>query len=243
MSIVEISSLHKHFGGATVLDGIDLSVDEGEVVAIIGRSGSGKSTLLRCINGLETIDGGSITACGIDVTPATVRAVRSSVGMIFQSFNLFPHMTALENVALPQIVINKTAKDEARANAARLLARVQLSHRESAYPANLSGGQQQRVAIARALALEPKVLLCDEITSALDPEMVGEVLDVVAELARARMTMLLVTHEMGFARQAAHRLVFMDQGKVAEQGSPEALFDQPRTAALRQFVRSLRQGG
>jgi polar amino acid transport system ATP-binding protein len=243
MSIVEISSLRKHFGGATVLDGIDLSVDEGEVVAIIGRSGSGKSTLLRCINGLETIDGGSITACGIDVTPATVRAVRSSVGMIFQSFNLFPHMTALENVALPQIVINKTARDEARANAARLLARVQLSHRESAYPANLSGGQQQRVAIARALALEPKVLLCDEITSALDPEMVGEVLDVVAELARGRMTMLLVTHEMGFARQAANRLVFMDQGKVAEQGSPEALFDQPRTPALRQFVRSLRQGG
>jgi len=179
----------------------------------------------------------------VTVQPSRLREVRRSVGMIFQSFNLFPHLTALENVALPQIVMNKTPRSEARENAARLLARVNLSGRAQAYPGNLSGGQQQRVAIARALALEPKVLLCDEITSALDPEMVGEVLDVIAELARGGMTMLLVTHEMGFARQAADRLVFMNEGKVCEQGVPASLFDHPRTAALQQFVQSIRSAG
>jgi polar amino acid transport system ATP-binding protein len=243
VSIIEIESLQKRFGAATVLDGIDLDIAEGEVVAIIGRSGSGKSTLLRCINGLETIDGGRIVAAGVPVQPSRLREVRRSVGMIFQSFNLFPHLTALENVALPQIVMNRTPKAQARENAARLLARVNLSGRAQAYPGNLSGGQQQRVAIARALALEPKVLLCDEITSALDPEMVGEVLDVIAELAHGGMTMLLVTHEMGFARQAAHRVVFMNEGKVCEQGPPSSLFDQPGTAALRQFVQSIRSAG
>ncbi|HZH06857.1 MAG TPA: amino acid ABC transporter ATP-binding protein [Lautropia sp.] len=243
MSIIEIEALHKRFGATTVLDGIDLEIAEGEVVAIIGRSGSGKSTLLRCINGLETIDGGRIVAAGVTVQPSRLREVRRSVGMIFQSFNLFPHLTALENVALPQIVMNKTPRSQARESAARLLARVNLSGRAQAYPGNLSGGQQQRVAIARALALEPKVLLCDEITSALDPEMVGEVLDVIAELARGGMTMLLVTHEMGFARQAADRLVFMNEGKVCEQGVPAALFDNPRTAALQQFVQSIRSAG
>jgi polar amino acid transport system ATP-binding protein len=243
VSIIEIASLHKRFGATTVLDGIDLDVAEGEVVAIIGRSGSGKSTLLRCINGLETIDGGRIVAAGVEVQPSRLREVRRSVGMIFQSFNLFPHLTALENVALPQIVMNRTARSQARDNAARLLARVNLSGRAQAYPGNLSGGQQQRVAIARALALEPKVLLCDEITSALDPEMVGEVLDVIAELARGGMTMLLVTHEMGFARQAADRVVFMNEGKVCEQGVPAALFDKPQTAALQQFVQSIRSAG
>ena len=243
MSIIEIESLQKRFGAATVLDGIDLEVAEGEVVAIIGRSGSGKSTLLRCINGLETIDGGRIVAAGVLVQPSRLREVRRSVGMIFQSFNLFPHLTALENAALPQIVMNKTPRVKARENAARLLARVNLSGRAQAYPGNLSGGQQQRVAIARALALEPRVLLCDEITSALDPEMVGEVLDVIAELARGGMTMLLVTHEMGFARQAAHRLVFMNDGKVCEQGLPATLFDRPQTSALKQFVQSIRNAG
>jgi len=243
VSIIEIESLQKRFGAATVLDGIDLEVAEGEVVAIIGRSGSGKSTLLRCINGLETIDGGRIVAAGFPVQPSRLREVRRSVGMIFQSFNLFPHLTALENVALPQIVMNKTPRAKARENAARLLARVNLSGRAQAYPGNLSGGQQQRVAIARALALEPRVLLCDEITSALDPEMVGEVLDVIAELARGGMTMLLVTHEMGFARQAADRLVFMNDGKVCEQGTPASLFDRPQTAALQQFVQSIRNAG
>ena len=243
MPIVEIASLVKRFGATTVLDGVDLDVAEGEVVAIIGRSGSGKSTLLRCINGLETIDGGQVTAAGVTVQPSRLREVRRFVGMIFQGFNLFPHLTALENVALPQIVINRVPKDEARAKAARLLERVQLSARAQAYPSNLSGGQQQRVAIARALALEPRVLLCDEITSALDPEMVGEVLDVVAELAKGGMTMMLVTHEMGFARQAADRVVFMHEGRIAEQGTPAELLDRPRTAPLQQFVQSIRHKG
>ena len=243
MPIIEIASLVKRFGATTVLDGVDLDVAEGEVVAIIGRSGSGKSTLLRCINGLETIDGGHVVAAGVPVQPSRMREVRRFVGMIFQSFNLFPHLSALENVALPQIVINRTPKEEARAKAALLLERVQLSARAHAYPSNLSGGQQQRVAIARALALEPRVLLCDEITSALDPEMVGEVLDVVAELAKGGMTMMLVTHEMGFARQAADRVVFMHEGRIAEQGTPAELLDRPRTAPLQQFVQSIRHKG
>jgi polar amino acid transport system ATP-binding protein len=240
MPIVEIRSLVKRFGKHTVLHGVDLDVEQGEVVAIIGRSGSGKSTLLRCLNGLETIDGGHAVTDGVEVKPANLRAVRRSVGMIFQSFNLFPHMTALENVALPQMVIHGASREAARAQAATLLERVQMSDRSHAYPPNLSGGQQQRVAIARALSLSPRVLLCDEITSALDPEMVGEVLDVVAELARGGMTMLLVTHEMGFARQAAHRIVFMHEGKVCEQGPPAQLLDSPQTAPLRQFVQSIR---
>lgn len=243
MPIVEIASLTKRFGTTTLLGGIDLDVAEGEVVAIIGRSGSGKSTLLRCINGLETIDGGHIRADGVAVKPSSLREVRRSVGMIFQSFNLFPHLSALENVALPQIVMNRTPRDVARANAARLLERVQMSARADAFPSKLSGGQQQRVAIARALALEPRVLLCDEITSALDPEMVGEVLDVVAELAKGGMTMLLVTHEMSFARQAADRIVFMHEGRVGEQGPPAQMLDQPVTAPLQQFVQSIRNKG
>jgi polar amino acid transport system ATP-binding protein len=241
--IVTVQGLRKTFGAATVLDGIDLTIAAGEVVAIIGRSGSGKSTLLRCINGLESIDGGAVHAAGLPVVPSRHRDVRRSVGMIFQSFNLFPHLTALENVALPQIVMNKAPRQEAHAKAARLLERVHLSERAHAYPAKLSGGQQQRVAIARALSLDPKVLLCDEITSALDPEMVGEVLDVVGALARGGMTMLLVTHEMGFARQAADRVVFMHQGKVCEQGPPAQLFDHPQTAPLQQFVQSIRHQG
>jgi polar amino acid transport system ATP-binding protein len=243
MPIVEIGALVKRYGQQAVLHGVDLDVEAGEVVAIIGRSGSGKSTLLRCINGLETIDGGHIRADGIEVKPANLRAVRRSVGMIFQSFNLFPHLTALENVALPQIVIHGTRRAQARERAAQLLERVQMSARAGAYPPNLSGGQQQRVAIARALSLSPRVLLCDEITSALDPEMVGEVLDVVAELAHGGITMLLVTHEMGFARQAANRIVFMHEGKVCEQGPPAQLLDAPESAPLRQFVQSIRNRG
>jgi len=243
MPILALRNVVKRFGAHTVLDDVSLDVEAGEVVAIIGRSGSGKSTLLRCINGLETIDGGHVVAAGVPVQPSRIREVRRFVGMIFQSFNLFPHLSALENVALPQIVINRTPKEEARAKAARLLERVQLSARAHAYPSNLSGGQQQRVAIARALALEPRVLLCDEITSALDPEMVGEVLDVVAELAKGGMTMMLVTHEMGFARQAADRVVFMHEGRIAEQGTPAELLDRPRTAPLQQFVQSIRHKG
>lgn len=239
--MVQAHSVLKRYGAVTVLDGVSLDIAEGEVVAIIGRSGSGKSTFLRCINGLEPIQGGSIMAAGrtVDRSPAGLRALRQDVGMIFQSFNLFPHLSAIENVALPQIVVKKAKKEEARHRAQELLDRVGLASRASAYPSALSGGQQQRVAIARALALNPKILLCDEITSALDPEMVGEVLDVVEDLAKKGMTMLLVTHEMRFARQAANRIVFMHAGKVHEQGPPDKLFSQPETPELAQFIRSV----
>jgi polar amino acid transport system ATP-binding protein len=241
MSIVQVQSLRKAYGAQTVLDGVSLEVAEGEVVAIIGRSGSGKSTLLRCINGLETIDGGRILVAGHEVSrePRALRALRQDVGMVFQSFNLFPHLTARENVALPQTVVLGRGKAEAQAAAQALLERVGLLPRADAYPSTLSGGQQQRVAIARALGLEPKVLLCDEITSALDPEMVGEVLEVVQDLASRSMTMLLVTHEMGFARHAASRVIFMYAGRVHEEGTPTDIFDRPRTPELIQFVRAV----
>ncbi|WP_313196005.1 amino acid ABC transporter ATP-binding protein [Shinella zoogloeoides] len=241
MSIVQVQSITKRFGAVTVLDDVSLDVADGEVVAIIGRSGSGKSTMLRCINGLEPIQGGAIQAAGHRVaqTPAALRALRQDVGMIFQSFNLFPHLSALENVALPQIVVKRSSKEEAREAAAKLLERVGLTHRMHAFPAALSGGQQQRVAIARALALNPKILLCDEITSALDPEMVGEVLDVVRDLAVKGMTMLLVTHEMRFARDAATRIVFMHAGKVHEEGPPDVIFSRPVTPELRQFIKTI----
>ena len=235
MPIIEIASLVKRFGATTVLDGVDLDVAEGEVVAIIGRSGSGKSTLLRCINGLETIDGGHVVAAGVPVQPSRIREVRRFVGMIFQSFNLFPHLSALENVALPQIVINRTPKEEARAKAARLLERVQLSARAHAYPSNLSGGQQQRVAIARAMAMAPEIMLFDEVTSALDPELVGEVLDVMKQLATDGTTMIVVTHEMAFARDVADQVLVMDAGQVVEQGRAEEVLlrpQNPRTASF-----------
>jgi len=241
MSIVQARSLVKRFGAVTVLDGVSLDVAPAEVVAIIGRSGSGKSTLLRCLNGLEPFQGGSVEIAGhhVDRLPKTLRALRQDVGMIFQSFNLFPHLTARENVALPQIVVKRTPRKEARQVAEDLLTRVGLSHRADAYPSALSGGQQQRVAIARALALDPKVLLCDEITSALDPEMVGEVLDVIQDLAAKRMTMLLVTHEIGFALRAASRMIFMHAGKVHEEGSPVNMLERPQTAELAQFMKSV----
>jgi polar amino acid transport system ATP-binding protein len=241
MPIVQVQSLHKRYGAQSVLEGVSLEVAAGEVVAIIGRSGSGKSTLLRCLNGLETIDGGSATVAGHPVTraPKALRALRQDVGMVFQSFNLFPHLTARENVALPQMVVLGRGRAEAQAAAGTLLDRVGLGSRAGAFPAALSGGQQQRVAIARALGLEPKVLLCDEITSALDPEMVGEVLDVVQDLAARSMTMLLVTHEMSFARRAASRVIFMHAGRVHEEGTPAAIFERPRTPELAQFVRAI----
>ncbi|HWX51050.1 MAG TPA: amino acid ABC transporter ATP-binding protein [Roseomonas sp.] len=241
MSIVQVQSLRKQYGKHVVLDGVSLEVEAGEVVAILGRSGSGKSTLLRCVNGLETIDGGSIRVAGhtVSQSPRALKALRQDVGMIFQSFNLFPHLTARENVALPQTVVLGRGKAEAGAQAQKLLERVGLADRADAYPSALSGGQQQRVAIARALGLEPKVLLCDEITSALDPEMVGEVLDVVQDLAARSMTMLLVTHEMSFARRAASRVVFMHAGRIHEQGSPADIFERPRTPELVQFVRAI----
>jgi polar amino acid transport system ATP-binding protein len=238
MSLVSIRDVRKSFGELEVLKGVSLEVAKGDVVAIIGRSGSGKSTLLRCINGLETYQAGSILADGIEVggLHANLRELRRNVGMVFQQFNLFPHLTVAENVMLAQTVVNKTAKKEARDTAAEVLAKVGLSEKMDAWPSQLSGGQQQRVAIARSLAMRPKVLLCDEITSALDPELVNEVLKVVEQLAKEGMTLILVTHEMRFARDVGTNLMFMHHGKVHETGNPKDVFAAPRTPELQQFV-------
>ncbi len=240
--IVDIQGLRKSFGAHEVLKGIDLQVAPGEVIAIIGKSGSGKSTLLRCVNGLEKFDQGRLSVHGLPLAPedpAAMRALRQQVGMVFQSFNLFPHLSVGKNIALAPTLVKKTSAAEAEKQARRLLARVGLEERFDAMPEQLSGGQQQRVAIARALAMEPAVLLCDEITSALDPELVGEVLRVVESLAVEGMTLLMVTHEMNFARKVSDRVVFMHQGRVHEAGTPDEIFGQPRTPELRQFLSSL----
>jgi polar amino acid transport system ATP-binding protein len=240
--IVEITALRKSFGANEVLKGIDLQVQPGEVIAIIGKSGSGKSTLLRCINGLEAFQEGALS---VDRKPllhgnaAAMRELRQHVGMIFQGFNLFPHLTVGRNVMLAPTLVKKKDRAAAEAQARRLLERVGLAEKFDAMPDQLSGGQQQRVAIARALAMEPAVLLCDEITSALDPELVGEVLRVVEKLADEGMTLLMVTHEMNFARKVSDRVIFMHQGRVHEMGPPGELFAQPRTPELRQFLSSL----
>jgi len=241
MSLVSIRDVRKSFGELEVLKGVSLEIAKGDVVAIIGRSGSGKSTLLRCINGLETYQSGVILADGIEVggLHTQLRELRRHVGMVFQQFNLFPHLTAAENVMLAPTVVNKVTKKEARDLAAEMLAKVGLSEKVDAYPGQLSGGQQQRVAIARALAMRPKVLLCDEITSALDPELVNEVLRVVEQLAREGMTLILVTHEMRFARDVGTSLVFMHHGKVHEQGPPKDVFAAPKTPELAQFIGSI----
>jgi len=241
MSLVSIRDVRKSFGPLEVLKGVSLQVEKGDVVAIIGRSGSGKSTLLRCVNGLETFQSGAIVASGIELggAKADLRELRRHVGMVFQQFNLFPHLTAAENVMLAPTVVNKTAKKTARELAAEMLAKVGLSEKMDSYPNQLSGGQQQRVAIARALAMQPKVLLCDEITSALDPELVNEVLKVVEQLAREGMTLMLVTHEMRFARDVGTSLVFMHHGKVHEQGPPKEVFAAPKTPELQQFIGSI----
>jgi len=241
MSLVSIREVRKSFGPLEVLKGVSLEVEKGDVVAIIGRSGSGKSTLLRCINGLEIFQSGAILADGIEVggLKTNLRQLRHHVGMVFQQFNLFPHLTAAENVMLAPTVVNKISKKAARELAAAMLAKVGLSEKMDSYPSQLSGGQQQRVAIARALAMEPKVLLCDEITSALDPELVNEVLKVVEQLASEGMTLMLVTHEMRFARDVGTSLVFMHHGKVHEQGPPKKVFAGPTTPELRQFIGSI----
>ncbi|RUU35357.1 amino acid ABC transporter ATP-binding protein [Mesorhizobium sp. M6A.T.Ce.TU.002.03.1.1] len=238
MSLIAITEVKKRFGDNEVLKGISIDIAPGEVVAIIGKSGSGKSTLLRCINGLETIDQGSIVVAGAQFLPDEVhlKALRLKVGMIFQQFNLFPHLTAGGNVMLSQMVVKKTPKKDAEAVARKMLDRVGLAHKFDALPDELSGGQQQRVAIARALAMQPIALLCDEITSALDPELVAEVLAVVKELAAEGMTLVMVTHEMRFARDVCSRVVFMHQGRVHEIGAPEDVFANPRTPELRQFL-------
>ena len=238
MSLIAVTEVRKRFGANEVLKGVTLDVMPGEVIAIIGKSGSGKSTLLRCINGLEMIDDGSISVAGAQLLPeeSALRALRLKVGMIFQGFNLFPHLSAGRNVMLSQMVVRKTPRAEAEAVARQELDRVGLLHKFDAYPDQLSGGQQQRVAIARALAMKPVALLCDEITSALDPELVQEVLTVVRGLAAEGMTLLMVTHEMRFARDVCSRLVFMHQGRVHEIGPPEEIFANPQTPELRQFI-------
>jgi len=240
--IVEIKGLKKHFGTNEVLKGIDLDVGAGEVIAIIGKSGSGKSTLLRCINGLEVFDEGTLTVDGLPLlhgNKAAMRALRQRVGMIFQSFNLFPHLSVGRNVMLAPSLVKKAAAATGGEQARRLLARVGLAEKFDASPDQLSGGQQQRVAIARALAMEPAVLLCDEITSALDPELVGEVLRVVESLAVDGMTLLMVTHEMSFARKVSDRVVFMHAGRIHEIGPPQQIFGAPQSAELRQFLSAL----
>jgi len=240
--IVDIRALRKSFGANEVLKGIDLAVAPGEVVAIIGKSGSGKSTLLRCINGLEVFQQGALTVDGQPLKHGdakAMRALRQHVGMIFQGFNLFPHLSVGRNVMLAPTLVKQTDKPAAEAQARRLLDRVGLAEKFDAAPDQLSGGQQQRVAIARALAMQPAVLLCDEITSALDPELVGEVLRVVETLADEGMTLLMVTHEMNFARKVADRVVFMHAGRIHEMGPPAQLFTNPQTAELKQFLSAL----
>jgi polar amino acid transport system ATP-binding protein len=241
MSLVQIKGLHKHFGSLHVLKGIDFEVREGEVTAIIGRSGSGKSTLLRTINGLEAFDEGTLDVDGerITVGHSNLRNLRLKVGMVFQQFNLYPHLTAGQNVMLSPTIVKKIGKKEAAEIARDMMLKVGLADKFDYYPDQLSGGQQQRVAIARSLAMSPKVLLCDEITSALDPELVNEVLAVVRKLAEDGMTLIMVTHEMRFAREVSDKLVFMHQGKVHEQGDPKQLFAAPSTPELANFVSSV----
>lgn len=240
MSEVVINNVHKSFGDVEVLKGVSLTVERGEVFALIGRSGSGKSTLLRCINGLEKINSGEIEIAGHKVTSdaAQLRKLRKDVGIVFQSYNLFPHLTVGENIMLAPKIVKDVSKAEARKKAEEVLKLVGLYEKFDAYPDQLSGGQQQRVAIARSLAMQPKVMLFDEVTSALDPELTEEVLNVMEELARGGMTMILVTHEMAFARRVATQTIFMHQGKIWEEGPSAELFANPKTAELRQFVKS-----
>jgi len=235
---IRIEGLHKSFGDLEVLRGIDLEVDDHEVVCLIGASGSGKSTLLRCIDLLEPIDAGRIWIEGDEVTAAGVdqNAVRRRIGIVFQAFNLFPHMTVMRNVTLAQEKALGRSSAEARAKATELLRRFGLVDKANDYPDRLSGGQQQRVAIARSLAMDPDVMLLDEVTSALDPVLVAEVLDAIRELAGAGMTMVIATHEMGFARDVAHRVAFLEDGRILEQGAPEQMFTEPQEAATRIFL-------
>ena len=242
MTILDIAALHKSFAGTPVLEAIDLKVDQNELVFIIGPSGSGKSTLLRCCNRLEEPDSGSIRVDGTDIMGPGVdlNRLRQKIGMVFQSFNLYPHMTALANVTLALRKVQKLGREEADRKGMAALDRVGLSDKYAAYPNELSGGQQQRVGIARSLALEPLIVLFDEPTSALDPELVGGVLNVMRELKEVGMTMVVVSHEMEFARAAADRVVFMDKGRILEQGAPEQVFGAPRHARLKEFLGSLK---
>lgn len=241
MPFVELKSVVKRYGANTVLQDVDLSIEKGEIVAIIGRSGSGKSTLLRCINGLEPVQGGEVIVDGVAVhDPASnLRELRARVGIVFQSFNLFPHLTVERNITLGPTIVKGVSATAAATLAREALRKVGLEEKIAAYADELSGGQQQRVAIARSLAMAPSIMLFDEITSALDPELVGEVLLVLEAMARDGMTMLLVTHEMNFARRVAHRVVFMNQGKVWEQGPAREFFADPKTEELKAFLSSV----
>ena len=236
--MIDVKNLEKSFGGHLVLKGINEYIEKGEKVAVIGPSGSGKSTFLRCLNLLEQPTGGTITFEGVDITdPKTdINALRSRMGMVFQQFNLFPHLSVRENIMLAPVKLKRMTKEEAGKKAEELLERVGLPDKAAAYPKQLSGGPQQRIAIARALAMNPEVMLFDEPTSALDPEMVGEVLEIMKELANDGMTMVVVTHEMGFARSVATRVLFMDEGVIAEQNEPEAFFTSPQNPRLKEFL-------
>lgn len=238
MSTIEVSSLKKNFGKLEVLKSIDLTIKEGEVVCIIGPSGSGKSTLLRCLNRLEDINGGTLEINGVDITKKDVNLnkVREEIGMVFQHFNLFPHLTVVENITLAPIQLKKASPKEAQELALTLLDSVGLADKADAYPKSLSGGQKQRVAIARALAMKPAIMLFDEPTSALDPEMVGDVLEVMQQLAKDGMTMVVVTHEMGFAKEVADRVIFMDGGYIVEEGTPEQVFNHPQNERTQSFL-------
>ena len=236
--MITVSNLCKSFGGLEVLKGVNVEIDKGDVICVIGPSGSGKSTFLRCLNLLETPTSGSILFEGDELTDKKIdlNRHRQKMGMVFQQFNLFPHMTVLDNLTCAPIMLKKTPKAEAEKKAMELLARVGLADRADAWPNQLSGGQKQRVAIVRALCLEPDVMLFDEPTSALDPEMVGEVLDVMKELAKSGMTMVVVTHEMGFAREVASRVLFLDDGVIAEEGTPDEIFGAPKGERLQSFL-------
>jgi ABC-type polar amino acid transport system ATPase subunit len=236
--LIQMVKVDKYFGSFQALKNIDLEVHKGERIVICGPSGSGKSTLIRCINRLEKHNGGEIIIDGIELTDKVedIDAVRREVGMVFQNFNLFPHMTIVKNLMIAQQLVRKTSKDESRKMAMRYLERVKIPEQADKYPIQLSGGQQQRVAIARALCMEPEIILFDEPTSALDPEMINEVLDVMVDLAKEGMTMICVTHEMGFARSVADRIIFMDQGEIVEQAEPTEFFDNPKSKRTRAFL-------
>ncbi len=236
--MIRVKNLHKKFEDLMVLNGIDEHITQGEVVVVIGPSGSGKSTFLRCLNLLETVTEGEIYVDDelITAPKVNVNQVRQKMGMVFQQFNLFPHLSIMDNITLAPVLLKKMTKEEARKRGQELLERVNLGEKANAYPAQLSGGQKQRVAIARALAMDPEIMLFDEPTSALDPEMVGEVLDVMKDLARSGMTMVIVTHEMGFAREVASRVLFIDQGVVMESGTPEEIFNNPKNERMKNFL-------
>ena len=236
--MITVKNLKKHFGGADVLAGIDVTINKGDVICVIGPSGSGKSTFLRCLNLLETPTGGSIIFEGNELTGKKVNLNlhRQKMGMVFQQFNLFPHMSVLDNLTCAPLMLKKCSRAQAEQKAMELLGRVGLADRAQDYPGQLSGGQKQRVAIVRALCMEPDVMLFDEPTSALDPEMVGEVLDVMKRLAQEGMTMVVVTHEMGFAREVSNRVLFLDEGVILEEGTPEQIFSNPRSERLRSFL-------